>query len=58
MRLTARSIIFSQTIVKAKENFGSSTALPIFNKGVKHFISFVDMMPTTVMLQHVFLSFD
>jgi len=57
MRHTALLIIFSQAIVRAKANFGSLSALPNFNKGVNWSVSFVNIVPTTVMLQPLFLSF-
>jgi hypothetical protein len=57
MRLTVQLILFFQTIVKAKASFGSLAALPNSKKGVNLSVSFVIIVPTTVMLQPVFLSF-
>jgi hypothetical protein len=57
MRLTALLILFSQAIVRAKVSFGSLAALPNLNKGVNWSASFVNIVPTTVVLQPVFLSF-
>ena len=58
MRLTALLIFLFQTTLKAKSTFGSLAALTDFKKGVNWYASFVNIVPTTVMLNPVFLSFD